>query len=740
MAKLQQFLDLLNRPDVREVVLQSNSPPAVRTDYGLRAVAKQTLTLEGVLTIVRGTSLERMVLARDDPHQTGSFELDGRVYAARIASFGERLQIRIARSAARKRTGPDGAALGSPPSSHHRSAEQPRGLGNVGARIVLREHDPQADSARPQPLAPAMDLAPSLPATPPLPSPMPARVDSPLAESRSHTAVHNAPTVPNLPVTPAPRPLAVTPSSVPPPRDPRSASTRPPPRAGSIPRPFAVAPSRPSEPPRPSDVPPRLPDSVAPAAGDPRADDDDLPPVLTCPPPPEPRSTSSVPPAAERRDSDLPLVLGGPIPDHAGTADDGRLPGWISPRRSRTAETKVDLTATMAGIPEAFAPEAAPCAPPLAFSTRDAEGTLRDLVRGARARSATDLFIVSGRPAHVRRLGAIEPLGDALSHDSVHVLVDHLLSPGEVSTLAAVGHVEASLALGSEGRLRLNVCRQRAGLKCAIRLVATDPQTPDALGLPSELSRALGERQGLVIVASPTAQGKSTTVASLVHATNLAQPVHVVTVESRIELVHPRHRALVSQREVGIHATSAAMALRAALREDPDLIAVDELTAASAIEMALIAAQTGHLVIAAVNAPSGQRAIERLIERFPRHHHQHVRAQLAGALKLVTAQRLLPRASGGGLVPAVEIVAGGIPLWALIRDDKVYQLPALIRRGKRHGMVGLGEAIANLIESGIVAPDAAEAIGVETSALAPRTERGPLTARPSLRALLEGKR
>lgn len=631
MAKLQPFLDLLDRQDVREVVLQNNAPPAVRTDRGLRAVSRQVLTTEAVHAIIQDSPLEYLLHAHPEPHQTGSFEDRGRVFVTRIAAFGDRLQIRIAHAAVREETEPKATPAAA---ARARAVSPPPPEPAAKAHLVVREHTPVT----------AGDAD-----------------DAPPSSGRSDAA--------SPPV-------------------------------------FSVPP---------------LPDST--------------------------QATETSPPTLppDHDNSDLPHVLGGPARATSPSSGELRLPDWITPRRTPSLPTVTAATSREAEPREtadSLPPDAPPSAMPLGpDAPTHGEELLLELLRHARERGASDLLLASARPARIRRRGELETLTDTLSHLQVQSIATTLLTPHDEAKLVGAGHLGLAVELATLGRLRVEVTRQRGGLRLAVRLRPVEPRTPSELGLPSALTRVLELTQGLVLVSSPIGHGKSSTLAALVHAANLSRAVHIVTVEDPIEWVHPRRRALISQREVGRHVLSAAHALRAALRADPDLLAVDELVEPATIEMALVAAQTGALVLAAVNAPSAQRAIERLIERFPVHQHARIRTQLAGALKLVTNQRLLPAASGAGRVPAVEVVVGGMPLWALIRDDKLHQLPALIRRGERHGMMGLSAAIDVLVRSGqVLREEIVEFQGGEPPPPLAVAGAAPVVARPSLRALLEAKR
>ena len=661
---------------MREVVLQSNSQPAVRLDDGLRPVARQFLSTEHVLAIVEGSALERLLPKVDEPRQTATFEHAGRIYAVKMARFGERIQVRIARSAAarpaprpqrsqgdRLLTPPPPAPAATAPNIEHEDLPLPPAAGNVPNET---QGAPDSD-----------DLPIVLGGSPRPPSVVEPTADRDMKPPEVDLAaaleleLGSSPTTQNLPRFA--RPL----------RPQRRISTE----IEAIPLQSEASPTEPLDP-TPTE-----------------ASADDLPPVLAF--------------GTDDHDSMIPVrpisIPVAPDPPEVATRTDS-IPAMLGTAPTLLASTHPEALAeaTRAVVP------VADLEPPSHW-TADAETTpsretrrddaqLASLVAIARARGASDLHLFSGQPARLRLGGELSPTGPVLAHDTVKSMLLGPLSPTQLDELEERGHVETAIELESVGRVRANVCRQRAGLKGSLRLVPTSPESLDTLELPQQLASVLGQQQGLVLIAGPAGHGKSTTQAALVHLFNTSRPVHIITVEEPIEIVHGIHRAVVSQREVGSHTSSFPQALRAALREDPDVIVVGELRDARTAEMVLTACQTGHLVLATINAPTAQRAIERFIDLFPNDQQAAVRTVLAGALKLVTAQRLLRRADGDGLVPAVEIVTGGIALWTLVRDQKLFQLPALQRRGRHLGMVSLADAVHQLVARGLVTEEAARTV------------------------------
>ncbi len=361
-------------------------------------------------------------------------------------------------------------------------------------------------------------------------------------------------------------------------------------------------------------------------------------------------------------------------------------------------------------------PRAAPTIPPITttqlpplrpITAAPAPRAFIALVEQARQHQATDLHVTSGLAAMVRGIAGLTPLGAPLDGDAVDALLLPLLSPPQRTQLETRGYVDAAIDLGPVARLRANISRTRLGLKGTFRVVLPAPPTLEQLQLPAELARITSYHQGLVVIAGPNGHGKTTTLAALIDLINSTKPHHILTVEDPVEIIHPRKRALMSQREVGTHTVSFAAALKASLREDPDVIVIGELRDRETVEIALTAAETGHLVMATMSTPSASKTLDRLIDMFPADDQPQVRSSLAAALRFVLAQRLLPSADGKGLVAAVELVTGVLPLAALIRDDKLYQLASLLQRGRAFGMIRLDDSLLELVRAGRITEDVA---------------------------------
>ncbi len=410
-------------------------------------------------------------------------------------------------------------------------------------------------------------------------------------------------------------------------------------------------------------------------------------------------------PSEESIDLELDLDLSPPVVQAPASIYSGDIP--------LDAAVSAAAYAPPAHVPAAPAPAAPPSrlAP---VAQRTVPSAFASLVRAARQHAATDLHLSPGQPPLIRAVGQLHRLGEPLDAATVASLIEPWLAPAEREALAQRGYTDLALDVpgerGAPSRLRANVSRQRGGLKASFRLVWEGVPTLELLGLPKDLSRVTSYHQGLVVIAGPSGAGKTTTLAALVDLINSSRPHHILCIEDPVEIVHPRKMSVVSQREVGQHTLSFATALKASLREDPDVIVIGEVRDRETVEIALTAAETGHLVIVTMSTPSAAKTIDRLIDMFPPDDQPQVRMSLAAALRFILAQRLVPRQSGDGFAPAVELLTGVLPVAALIRDNKLFQLPNLQQRGRAFGMIRFDDSILELIRSGVITEEAGLAV------------------------------
>ncbi len=365
--------------------------------------------------------------------------------------------------------------------------------------------------------------------------------------------------------------------------------------------------------------------------------------------------------------------------------------------------------------PPASGRPAAPAAPvadaPFDFETPAAAGSgdpLLDALRDAVARGASDLHLHAGSPPKVRISGRLEPTRNApLGAEEIERMVLSALDSAQREALAERGELDVCRTFEGIGRFRANLYRQQRGLDGVFRFIPARPPTLEQLGLPARLAKFTTYHQGMVLVTGPSGCGKSSTMAALVNLINEERREHILTIEDPIEYVHVPKRCLVNQRSAGNHTESFARALRAALREDPDVIVIGELRDLETVSLALSAAETGHLVLATLHTDNAIRTVNRLVGSFPADQQDQVRTMLSESLRGVISQRLLPRADGGGRVPALETMIVTRAVGNLIRENKTFQIHSILQTGASQGMALLDSSIRELVAQGVVSAEEA---------------------------------
>jgi twitching motility protein PilT len=318
-------------------------------------------------------------------------------------------------------------------------------------------------------------------------------------------------------------------------------------------------------------------------------------------------------------------------------------------------------------------------------------------------RGASDIHIHSGAPIGVRLVGRLEDLDPRPLPPAVAArMVEEALDQDQRALLARHGQVDFAYALPGRARFRANAYRQQRGVDAVFRSIPSQPPTLLSLGLPESLARLADYHQGMVLVTGPSGCGKSATMAALINIINQTRADHIVTVEDPIEYIHPSRRGIVNQRQVGPHTASFARALRAALREDPDVVAIGELRDLETISLAVTAAETGHLVLGTLHTNNAVRTINRMLGVFPPNLQSQMRTMISESLRAVVSQRLLARADGRGRVPALEILIVTKAAANLIRENKTFQIRSILQTGAALGMVQLDGSLAELVRSGVV--------------------------------------
>jgi twitching motility protein PilT len=323
---------------------------------------------------------------------------------------------------------------------------------------------------------------------------------------------------------------------------------------------------------------------------------------------------------------------------------------------------------------------------------------LRALLQEMIERGASDLHITAGQPPRLRIDGNLtdSTLGRTLTPDTTRQVSYSVLTESQVESFEKDNELDLSFAVENLARFRGNVFRQRGSVGMAIRQIPFDIQTFEELGLPQVLSQLSDRPRGLVLVTGPTGSGKSTTLAAMIDRINTQRTGHIMTVEDPIEFVHQHKNCMVNQREIGSDTGSFTRALKSVLRQDPDVILIGEMRDLETVQAAMTIAETGHLALATLHTNSAAESINRVIDVFPAHQQQQVRAQLAFVLEGVVTQALLPKRSGSGRAMAMEVLVATQAIRAMIRDDKVHQIYSTMQAGKKFGMQTFNDSLYSL--------------------------------------------
>lgn len=321
---------------------------------------------------------------------------------------------------------------------------------------------------------------------------------------------------------------------------------------------------------------------------------------------------------------------------------------------------------------------------------------------------ASDIHLTSGRAPSYRVDGVLAPImGERLTPQMLEDILLPLIDKRHREELEETGQTDFAYAISGVGRFRVNVFKQRGTLAAVMRSLPFNIPEPEDLGIPREVVEMTSRKRGLVLVTGPTGSGKSTTLASLIHVINRTYPYHIITLEDPIEYLHRHDKSVVNQREIGSDSTDYAQALRAALREDPDVILVGEMRDLETISTAITAAETGHLVFSTLHTIGADKTIDRIIDVFPPNQQQQVRIQLASVLECIVSQQLLKKADGSGRVAALEVLFANNAVRNLIRESKTYQIPSVMQTNKRAGMQTMDDALYDLFMRKVIDGDTA---------------------------------
>lgn len=314
---------------------------------------------------------------------------------------------------------------------------------------------------------------------------------------------------------------------------------------------------------------------------------------------------------------------------------------------------------------------------------------------------ASDVHLTVGLPPKMRVNGNLLTSDFPVMKpaDTLDVLVS-IMSERQRAVFEERGEFDMSFSVPGLGRYRVNAFKQRGSIAMAFRVVGTNVPSPEVLGVPESVIDLYQRKRGLILVTGPTGSGKSTTLAAIIDKINSCRDAHIITLEDPIEYLHPHKLSMMNQREIGIDSQSYANALRAALREDPDVILVGEMRDFETISVAITAAETGHLVLSTLHTNSAASTVDRVIDVFPPHQQQQIRIQFANVLEAIIAQQLIPTADGTSRVAAFEVLHANHAVRNLVREAKSHQLESVMQTNRKMGMMTMDEAIGQLYLAG----------------------------------------
>ena len=334
--------------------------------------------------------------------------------------------------------------------------------------------------------------------------------------------------------------------------------------------------------------------------------------------------------------------------------------------------------------------------------------TVEELLRTAKEAGASDVHITVGIPPKMRVNGKLIAMNypRMAPADTLQALLE-IMNETQREKFEERGEYDMSFSIPELGRFRVNAFKQRGTVALALRLVGTRVPDVKELGIPESVVDLYTRKRGLILVTGPTGSGKSTTLAALIDTINKNREAHVITLEDPIEYLHRHDKSMVNQREIGLDTESYANALRAALREDPDVILVGEMRDFETISVAITAAETGHLVLSTLHTLGAASTVDRIIDVFPPHQQQQIRVQFANVLEAVISQQLIPRADGQGRVAAFEVLHANYAVRNMIRESKSHQLISVMQTNRKQGMITMDEAILQLYTDGVIGKEMA---------------------------------
>ncbi|GFO59007.1 twitching motility protein PilT [Geomonas silvestris] len=323
-------------------------------------------------------------------------------------------------------------------------------------------------------------------------------------------------------------------------------------------------------------------------------------------------------------------------------------------------------------------------------------------------KGASDLHLSTGAPPIFRLRGEMERQNfKALGHEELKAILFEILTQAQREHFEEHHDLDFAYSVPGLARFRGNLMMQHRGISAVFRIIPTKILSADELGLPDAVRGLTSLKKGLVLVTGPTGSGKSTTLAAMIDLINSTRSEHIITLEDPLEFIHENKMSLFNQRQIGEHSESFTTALRAALREDPDVILVGEMRDLETIHLAMSAAETGHLVFGTLHTASAAKTVDRIVDVFPKDAQEQVRAVLSEALRGVICQQLLKSADGKGRVAALEIMVGTPAIGNLIREGKTFQIPSIMQTGRKDGMQLMDQHILDLLKTKRISPEEA---------------------------------
>ncbi len=338
-----------------------------------------------------------------------------------------------------------------------------------------------------------------------------------------------------------------------------------------------------------------------------------------------------------------------------------------------------------------------------------ADITIKELLIKVIEDGASDMHIVVGAPPVMRLHGKIEPMDGypVLSPPETQELIYSVMNEEQVSEFEETRECDLSFGIDGLSRFRLNVYRDRGSVVAAFRAIPFEVKSLEELGVPRIIATFAEKPLGLILVCGPTGSGKSTTLAAIIDKINRERSDHIITIEDPIEYLHKHHKAIINQREIHADTNSFSEALRRVLRQDPDVILIGEMRDPETIQAALTVAETGHLAFATLHTNDALQTINRIVDVFPENQQAQIRTQLSFVLEGVCIQQLIPRADGTGRAIACEVMLPNTAIRALIRDEKLAQIPSMIEIGAGEGMMTMNQSLYRLMRRNVITVDMA---------------------------------